>query len=76
MPDHEPIELKITNETIPSGQIGRMTSEPPGDEEAGGRGMVLRIARCGNCGNTGYIYYDPVNYRAYECNRCSRIILP
>jgi hypothetical protein len=76
MPDQELIELKVTNETIPSGQIGRMTSEPPADDEVGGREVVLRMARCGNCGNTGYIYYDTVNYRAYECNRCSRVSLP
>ena len=76
MSRQEPIELKITYETIPSGQVGRMTSEPPDDMEVGGRRMEVRMARCGNCGNTGYIYHDPVNYRAYECNRCSRVTLP
>ncbi len=76
MSNQEPIELKIATETIPSAQVGRMTSEPPSDVEVGGRGMQIRMARCGNCGNVGYIYYDTANYRAYECNRCSRVTLP
>ena len=73
MASQEPLELRLTTETIPRDKIGTMISDPPREAEAGGRAIEIRMARCGNCGNTGYIYYDTVNYRAYECNRCSRV---
>ena len=70
MASSEPLELKVTTETIPEDKIGRMTSEHPSEGEVAGRAVEIRMARCGSCGNTGYIYYDTVNYRAYQCNRC------
>ena len=73
MAAQEPLELKITNETIPSAQIGTMSAEPPPDDEVGGRGMQVRLVRCGSCGNVGYINYDTVNYRAYACSNCNRV---
>jgi hypothetical protein len=73
MASEEPIELKITNETIPSAQIGSMTSEAAPAQEVAGRAMETRLARCGSCGNVGYINYDTVNYRAYSCNRCGSV---
>lgn len=68
-----PIILEATTDAIPEGQIGEMTSEPPQEDEAGGREVKLRLARCGRCGATGYIYYDTENYRAYKCNNCCTV---
>lgn len=66
---------KETTEEIPQDKIGKMTAEQPSEGEVGGRAIVVRMARCGGCGNTGYINYDTVNYRAYQCNSCGRILI-
>ena len=66
---------KETTEEIPKDKIGQMSAQPPSEGEVGGRAIEVRMARCGRCGNTGYIYYDTVNYRAYQCNNCGSVII-
>ena len=75
MADQDVIEGKKTTDQIPEDKITKMTAEKPQEDEVGGRAMQLRLARCGSCGNTGYIYYDTVNYRAYQCNRCGSVMI-
>ena len=75
MPAEEPMVGKKTTEDIPKDKIGKMTKEKPSEGEAGGRAIVLRMARCGNCGATGWIYYDTINYRAYQCNSCGSLLI-
>ena len=75
MADQNVIEGKQTTEQIPEDKITKMQSEAPQEGEVGGRAIVVRMARCGSCGNTGYIYYDTVNYRAYQCNRCGGVFV-
>ena len=74
MAAEEPMVGKETTEKIPEDKIGKMTSERPSEGEVGGRAIVIRFARCG-CGATGYINYDTVNYRAYQCNNCGRVLI-
>jgi hypothetical protein len=66
---------KETTEQIPQDKIGKMSSEQSNEGEVGGRAIVKRMARCGRCSATGWIYYDTVNYRAYQCNSCGAILI-
>jgi ribosomal protein S27E len=75
MADQDVIEGTKTTDQIPEDKITKMTADKPQEDEVGGRAMQLRLARCGSCGNTGYIYYDTVNYRAYQCNRCGSVMI-
>ncbi len=75
MADQDVIEGKQTTEEIPQDKVTKMTADKPEESEVGGRAMQLRLARCGSCGNTGYIYYDTVNFRAYQCNRCGSVMI-
>lgn len=76
MSQEDPIILQPTTDIFPEEQVGKMTSEPPQDQEVSGREIVVRYAKCGNCGTTSYINYDTVNYRVYQCNNCSTVARP
>ncbi len=75
MANQEPMVLQNTTEEIPQDKIGQMTPEKSDEGEVGGRAIVQRMARCGACGATGWIWYDTVNYRAYQCNSCGSVIV-
>lgn len=76
MAEQEPIIGRPTTEEIPADQIGRLTSQPSGEDEAGGRGCGRQqMARCAQCGSLQYLSQDGARYRAYECNTCGAIIV-
>lgn len=76
MADEEPTIGRPTTEDIPLDQIGKLTNEPSAEGEAGGRGCGRqRMARCEQCGSVQYIQRDTAQYRAYQCNRCSSILI-
>ena len=75
MASEEPLELRVTSETIPEEKIGKMTSEPPDIAEVGGRDMEMRLVRCGSCEKIGYVHYYRGRYRGYFCNYCGAILV-
>jgi hypothetical protein len=75
MANEEPMVGQKTTEEIPQDKIGQMTTEKQDEGEVGGRAIVQRMAQCSVCGRTGWIYYDTVNYRAYQCGGCGSVLI-